>query len=150
MAIVKRKISQNQAPALPYVDGLYPASPDDAISSAVSNATAAPLEGGVVYVDPAKGAILNGYVEKSKPVTPQIDEGLWLKDIAQSHHYTVWLAGMEGMSSLQVPRSPLTKDLGFLPVKTMNLKYTSYENMSIPVAIFGDFPLLNKKRVSLV
>jgi hypothetical protein len=57
---------------------------------------------------------------------------------------------MGGMSDLKVPTSPLTRNRGFLPVKTMNLKYTSYENMSIPVAIFGDFPLLNKKRVSTI
>jgi hypothetical protein len=54
------------------------------------------------------------------------------------------------MPGLKIASSPLANKEGFLPVKTMNLKYTSYENMSIPVAIFGDFPLLNKKRVSTI
>jgi hypothetical protein len=107
--------------------------------------------GGINYVNPETEYVLKGSVEKNeRPQSPQVSEGIWLMDIAQSHHYTVWLAGMEGMSGLQVPHSPLTRDLGFLPVKTMNLKYTSYENMSVPVAIFGDFPLLNKKRVSTI
>ena len=124
---------------------------DSDISAAISNATIPTdtIQGGVVYNNPIDPASVPA--EKTFELHEVYnDSGLWVMDIAQSHHFTVWLASMNGMSALQVPTSPLTKDLGFLPVKTMNLKYTSYENMSIPVAIFGDFPLLNKKRVSTI
>lgn len=146
MAIFKKK---NQA--LPHVDGLYPA--DSSGNPLVANAIFEYTGGtGVNYTNPEVENLFKiGISKADKPEsTPQVSEGIWLMDIAQSHHYTVWLAGMGGMSGLQVPKSPLTRDLGFLPVKSMNLKYTSYENMSIPVAIFGDFPLLNKKRVSTI
>ena len=148
MAIFGNK-NQQQSPALPYVDGLYPAD-DDSMSPVISNATNTFFQAGVSYTNPKVEKLLTGSVEVSgEPFQQQVSEGIWLMDIAQSHHYTVWLEGMN-MSNLKVPNSPLTKDRGFLPVKTMNLKYTSYENMSIPVAIFGDFPLLNKKRVSTI
>ena len=32
----------------------------------------------------------------------------------------------------------------------MNFNYTTYDNMSIPFAIFGDFPLLHRKKVTSV
>ena len=147
MAIFGKKNKQNQA--LPYVDGLYPASPDDAVSNAVANATQTTLTGEVVYVNPLVEDVLKGKNKKTEKKSPKISEGLWLMDIAQSHHFTVWLDKMD-MSNLKLPEGTYSKDRGFLPVKSMNLKYTSYENMNIPVAIFGDFPLLNKKRVSTI
>ena len=104
---------------------------------------------GVNYVNPEKQTILEGAVDKSKYLDqPEktVSEGIWLMDIAQSHHYTVHISGMK-MSALRLPNGAYSE---FLPVKNMSVKYTSYENMSIPVAIFGDFPLLNKKRVSTI
>lgn len=77
---------------------------------------------------------------KNEPVSSSV----WLLDIAQSHHFTVQL---EGFQSYNTPHGSFSK---FLPVKTIQLNQTSYENMSIPVSIFGDFPLLNKKRVSTI
>ena len=144
MAIFGKK---NQA--LPQVDGLYPA--ETTGNPLVANAVFEYTGGtGVNYTNPQIELLLKGEVSKSQRAeSPQISEGIWLMDIAQSHHYTVELEKMD-MSNLRVPNSPLTTGHGFLPVKTMNLKYTSYENMSIPVAIFGDFPLLNKKRVSTI
>lgn len=73
-----------------------------------------------------------------------ISDKMFLQDIAQSHHFTVQL---EGFDMLKTPGATFSE---FLPVKSMNFNYTSYENMSIPVSIFGDFPLLNKKRVSTI
>ena len=144
MAIFKKK---NQA--LPYVDGLYPADPAAVISSATFDATNVPVQGGISYSDPQQKVILTGAVEKNVQKTPQINDGILLMDIAQSHHYTVYVSGMS-MSRQKLPNGIYSEGNGFLPVKTMNLKYTSYENMSIPVAIFGDFPLLNRKRVSTI
>ena len=69
-----------------------------------------------------------------------------LEDIAQSHHFTIHLDGFS-MSKFKLPDGTYSE---FLPVKSMNINYVSYENMSIPVSIFGDFPLLNKKRVTTI
>lgn len=85
----------------------------------------------------AKNATLKG--------TP-VNHGAFVTDIAQSHHFTIQIEGM----SISKMKSPSEYFGEFLPVKSINLSYTSYENMSIPVAIFGDFPLLNKKRVSTI
>lgn len=63
-------------------------------------------------------------------------------DIAQSHHYVIQLAGF---THYRTPENSFTK---FLPVKSINLNYTNYESASIPVAIFGDFPLLNRKKMT--
>lgn len=151
MAIFKKK---NQA--LPYVDGLYPADPAAVISSATFDATNVPLQGEISYNDPQVDLLLHGYVEQTKQPLPQINDGILLMDIAQSHHYTVYLGDSKtdkkgmSMSRQKLPNGIYSEGNGFLPVKTMNLKYTSYENMSIPVAIFGDFPLLNRKRVSTI
>ena len=82
----------------------------------------------------------------SKTAKVPIKDSLFLQDIAQSHHFTVCLKGFS-MSKFRVPGGTFSD---FLPVKSINLNYTSYENMSIPVSIFGDFPLLNKKRVSTI
>lgn len=100
---------------------------------------------GVNYVNPQTQLILKGGVEKTEtPKSSPVNDGIFLMDIAQSHHYTVQL---EKMTMYRTPKKTFSE---FLPVKTMSLKYTSYENMSIPLAIFGDFPLLNKKRVSTI
>lgn len=78
-------------------------------------------------------------------VTEQpVDSGIWALDIAQSHHFVVKL---EGIKSYYTPHKSFDQ---FLPVKSIQLNQTSYENMSIPLSIFGDFPLLNKKRVSTI
>lgn len=112
---------------------------------------------GVVYTNPETERILkskqttvvsggssNKVVEKNNGVVKAINSGILINDIAQSHHYTVHLSNMQ-MSKFKLPSGTYSE---FLPVKTMTFNYTSYENMSIPLAIFGDFPLLNKKRVS--
>lgn len=108
---------------------------------------------GVNYTNPQTASILlkggASYLEGSASETnnkDSINHGLFMTDIAQAHHFTVQIEGL-GMSKLNAPNPQFGK---FLPVKTINLTYSSYENMSIPVAIFGDFPLLNKKRVSTI
>lgn len=87
---------------------------------------------------------------QSDPVT----DSVWLTDIAQSHHFTVTLEELNLKSdvSRKVPifKAPGNKLGDFLPVKSIQLNYTSYENMSIPLAIFGDFPLLSRKRASTI
>ena len=139
----------NKNKTLPSVDGLYPA--DNLGSPLVSNAVYEYTGNtGINYTNPQTALLLKGSTSKSEQIksTPEITDATLLTDIAQSHHYTVQIEGLN-MSNMRISNSPLAKN-GFLPVKTMNLKYTSYENMSIPVAIFGDFPLLSRKRVSTI
>lgn len=145
MAIFGKK---NNNQPLPAVDGLYPADStgNALVANTIDNYTGG---SGVNYVNSQTEILLKGGVVEEQKETPQVTDATLLMDISQSHHFTVHLEGFS-MTGLKIASSPLTNKEGFLPVKTMNLKYTSYENMSIPVAIFGDFPLLNKKRVSTI
>ena len=131
--------------------------PENSGNPVISNANDVwKIAGGVVYDDPKVEQILKGNVgggssgsgsgSQGNKQSQQVSDGILLMDIAQSHHYTVTISEMS-MSKLRTPNGTFSE---FLPVKSMNLRYTSYENMSIPVAIFGDFPLLNKKRVSTI
>ena len=70
-----------------------------------------------------------------------VNYNAWMQDIAQSHHFTVELKEMS-------PKFKVLPYDTFIPVKTINLNSTSFENMTIPVSIFGDFPILNRRRVS--
>ena len=102
---------------------------------------------GVNFVNPEKEARLKAKGNKgtTKSSTPY-KGSIFLQDIAQSHHFTVYLDGFSS-SKFKTPEGTFSP---FLPVKSMNFNYLSYENMSIPVAIFGDIPLLNKKRLTTV
>lgn len=103
----------------------------------------------VNYIDSKTSEIVKGNSSNSSggtPISSKINHGLFLTDIAQAHHFTVSIEGFN-MSNFTVPSGVYTN---FLPVKNINLSYVSYESMSIPVSIFGDFPLLSKKRVSTI
>lgn len=115
--------------------------PDDNNNNSNSGSTS---NGEVNYVGGAK--FLVGGVTKNVQAQPpkRVDYGIWTRDIAQSHHFTVFVQGLPGYV---VPNAPYPK---FLSVKSINLNYTSYENMTIPIQIFGDFPILNRKRVATI
>ena len=70
-------------------------------------------------------------------------------DISQSHFFTVQIEGLVNRNG-----NPFRFSSGaysnYVPIKSMNLSYTSYENMNIPFGIFGDLPILHKKRVSTI
>lgn len=105
---------------------------------------------GLVFTNPETKLLLEGGIEKTDTEATLsgsvANDGIFIQDIAQSHHFTVWIDGFS-MSKFRTPEGTFSE---FLPVKTMNLNYTSYENMTIPLSIFGDFPVLNKKRVSTI
>lgn len=105
---------------------------------------------GLVFTNPETKLLLEGGIEKigtEATLSGSVaNDGLFIQDIAQSHHFTVWIEGFS-MSKFKTPEGTFSE---FLPVKSMNFNYTSYENMTIPVSIFGDFPILNKKRVSTI
>ena len=81
-------------------------------------------------------------------------------DIAQSHFFTVQISGRNSLGEVtglhDLNGDPISFASGrgtyanYLPVKTMNFNYTSYDNMSIPMGIFGDLPLLHRKKVSSI
>lgn len=99
---------------------------------------------------------INGDPFKNKPseqpstASSKTDEG-WAIDIAQSHHFTVEIRDVKNHKSrsgnLLSYRTPNNVYSNFLPVKSMSLAYPSYENMNVPLSIFGDFPLLMRRRV---
>ncbi len=78
----------------------------------------------------------------SKASTAPAQSGISHLDIAQSHHFVIELGGF---THYRTPAGSFTK---FLPVKSISLNHTSYENMSIPLSVLGDLPLLNRKRLT--
>ena len=82
-------------------------------------------------------------------------------DIAQSHFFTVQIYSSNGGGGKptglhDINGSPFSFASGhgtyqdYIPIKSMNFNYTSYENMNIPLGIFGDFPLLHRKKVTSI
>ena len=83
-------------------------------------------------------------------------------DIAQSHFFTVQIYSPSnkyyphptGLHDKQGKAFAFASGHGvwenYIPIKSMSFNYVSYDNMSIPVNILGDFPLLNKKRVTVI
>ena len=72
-------------------------------------------------------------------------------DIAQSHFFTVQISQLldkNGKTFSFASGQGTYKD--YVPIKSMNLTYTSYDNMSVPFNIFGDLPLLHRKSVSTI
>lgn len=85
-------------------------------------------------------------------------------DISQSHFFTVQiytpasekpgygkatgLHDRNGKPFMFASGEGTYKD--YLPIKTMNFSYTSYDNMTIPLAVLGDFPLLHRKKVTTI
>ena len=118
---------------------------------------------GVVYLNKEDEMILSGdgsfYVGSpenlkysSNPflasATEDNNRDVFLSDLSRVYHFSVTIEGFPVFIS---PECTMANSNGeFLAVRNINFNYTSYENMSIPVAIFGDFPLLNKKRVSTI
>lgn len=76
-------------------------------------------------------------------VDNQVKLAYMLQDISQSHHFTVTISKIK----VNFP----TQEFGdFLPVKNISYAETTYENMSIPVGIFGNFPILHRKQVGSI
>ena len=78
-------------------------------------------------------------------------------DIAQSHFFTVQIFNDKNGAGIHDAKgTPFNFCSGegtyknYIPIKTMNFNYTTYDNMTIPFAIFGDFPLLHRKKVTSI
>ena len=85
------------------------------------------------------------------PVSSMKGDALDNWDIAQSHFFTVQISQLidkKGTTFKFSSGQGTYED--YVPIKSMNLTYTSYDNMNIPFGIFGDLPLLHRKKVSTI
>ena len=87
-------------------------------------------------------------------------------DIAQSHFFTVQIYSSAAETASRGYNQPTgLHDINgkpfsfcsgegtykdYIPIKTMNFNYTNYDNMTLPVNIFGDFPLLHRKKMTTI
>lgn len=79
-------------------------------------------------------------------------------DIAQSHFFTVQIYSSKNNGVGLHDENGLAFNFAsgegtyknYIPIKSMNFNYTTYDNMNIPFGIFGDFPLLHKKKVTSI
>ena len=91
-----------------------------------------------------KGDIVEGALTLSTGISesdPYVQHTYELQDIAQSHHFTITLDKI----NIEFP----TEKFGyFLPVHSISYTQSVYDNMNIPVGIFGDINILRRKQVS--
>ena len=124
-----------------------------------------PLTEGVNLTNRVKNN-LQGRGTSKAPSTqkkPSVPLEKW--DIAQSHFFTVQIYSRpneDGKAYNQATGihdrdgNPYNFASGegtykdYLPIKSMNFTYTSYDNMSIPLAVLGDAQLLHRKKVTTI
>lgn len=86
-------------------------------------------------------------------VSYEEDSGLWKMDIAQERYFTVQLSTPSEITSnakFSHYKLPGGTYSDFLPVYSIDFKYLSVDNLTIPLIMFGDFPLINKRRVGTI
>lgn len=109
-------------------------------------------------------ALLNGYIDKNVvPTLPNYNsDGLFYSNIAQSRYFTVTIDKL--LFNNKPIKFRLSKPSGeeytgktkvhvfedFFPVKNISISFTSYDNMSIPFAIFGNLPILHRKQLAKI
>lgn len=111
------------------------------------------MASGVNLVGQTTEYLLMGGVSKTEAPSTKTSNGDPLDnwDIAQSHFFTVQISQLldkNGKMFQFASGQGTYKD--YIPIKSMNLIYTSYDNMSIPFNIFGNLPLLHRKSVSTI
>lgn len=104
-----------------------------------------------------KGTDKGGYTKANNLV-----DQIFSWDIAQSHFFTVQIYSPRnpyypyptGLHDKQGKPFSFCSGQGtwqnYIPIRSMNLNYTSYDNMTLPLHILGDFPLLHRKKVTAV
>ena len=79
--------------------------------------------------------------------------GMWLSDIAQNRFFTVtikdFIQFVLPTSDDESQKSDMSGTY-FLPVKSIDITLSRVDSMSVPVFFFGDFPIINKKRVGVI
>ena len=133
-------------------------------TGSVTGTTPPVTQGELTYGGETASRLFN--LQASKSSNPKSTEGnsdpLSYWDIAQSHFFTVQIyspsnPGYPHATGLHDKNGqPFSFCSGegtykdYIPIKTMSFNYTSYDNMTIPVNIFGDFPLLHRKKMTTV
>ena len=109
-------------------------------------------------------ALLNGYVSEAiLPTLPNYNsDGLFYSNIAQSRYFTVTIDKLTYNNKpikFQLSKPSSEEYSGktkvhvfedFFPVKNISINFTSYDNMSIPFAIFGNLPILHRKQLAKI
>ena len=93
-----------------------------------------------------KTTVLSGGIDYNNTSSYQT----WLYDIAQSRFFTVVIQDFISLISPTSDDESQKSDMSgtyFLPVKSIDIALSRVDSMSVPVFFFGDFPILNKKRV---
>ena len=96
-----------------------------------------------------KTTVLSGGIDYNNTFSYQT----WLYDIAQSRFFTVVIQDFISLVSPTSDDESQKSDMSgtyFLPVKSIEISLSRVDNMSVPVFFFGDFPIINKKRVGVI
>jgi hypothetical protein len=115
------------------------------------------LQGEIMYTGEAPTLLTGGVKINQMPEKPTKTKNgdLTQLDIAQSHFFTVQIYS-PGSGLIDRKGAPFSFASGegqyknYIPIKSMNLTYTSYDNMLIPLSIFGDFPIPHRKKLTTI
>ena len=133
-----------------------------AIENIITSATPV-VKGEITYVGGDASRLLTGGVSTTQDLSKKTSGvgndliNYW--DIAQSHFFTVQIYSGSGNKATGLhdeKGAPFAFASGrgtyqnYIPIKSMNFNYTSYDNLNIPFGIFGDFPLLHRKKVTSI
>lgn len=102
------------------------------------------------YMCPASSELITPVNDQAKALmggeggnsqeAPVISGSYITHDISQSHHFRINID--------KIPVEFNSKVFGnFLPVKSISFDEITFENLTIPVGIFGDFPIMQKRRL---
>ena len=101
------------------------------------------------YTSKPQGQLLKAQIGANDPTL----YGAWLSDIAQNRFFTVDIKDFVHfalpMSDDESQKSDMSGTY-FLPVKSIDITLSRVDSMSVPVFFFGDFPIINKKRVGVI
>lgn len=132
----------------------------NAVRDAIMSATVIPVVKGELTYSANAAQVFELQAQKTNRDAAKTTTGgdpidYW--DIAQSHFFTVQIySSKTGAGLHDINGKPFNFASGrgtysnYIPVKSMNFNYTSYDNMNIPFGIFGDFPLLHRKKVTSI
>lgn len=134
----------------------------NAIKGVVTGVTPPITQGEITYMGDAS-LLLTGGVSTTNDLSKKTsgigNDIIDYWDIAQSHFFTVQIYSGSGRNATglhDINGAPFSFASGhgtyqnYIPIKSMNFNYTTYDNMNIPLGIFGDFPLLHKKKVTSI
>lgn len=140
-----------------------------ALMGTATGVTPSITQGEITYTGDSAARLFNLQVSATdapSATSNGISDPIAYWDIAQSHFFTVQIyssaadtasRGYNQATGLHdLKGNPFSFCSGegtyrdYVPIKTMNFNYTNYDNMTLPVNIFGDFPLLHRKKMTTI